>query len=40
MSQQQTKLAIRGDLLDFTADPGFGGTLSSKVRVMTPTIGC
>jgi guanine deaminase len=26
------RLAIRGDLLEVTADPGFGGTLSSKVR--------
>jgi guanine deaminase len=26
------KLAIRGDLLDITADPGFGGVGSSKVR--------
>ena len=27
-----TKVAIRGDLLDITADPGFGGVASSKVR--------
>jgi guanine deaminase len=26
------RLAIRGDLLEVTADPGFGGTPSSKVR--------
>jgi guanine deaminase len=26
------KLAIRGDLLDITADPGFGGVTSSRVR--------
>jgi guanine deaminase len=26
------KVAIRGDLLDITADPGFGGVASSKVR--------
>jgi len=27
-----TRLAIRGDLLDVTADPGFGGVASSTVR--------
>jgi guanine deaminase len=27
-----TRIAIRGDLLEVTADPGFGGTQSSKVR--------
>jgi guanine deaminase len=27
-----SKVAIRGDLLDITADPGFGGVASSKVR--------
>jgi guanine deaminase len=27
-----TRIAIRGDLLDITADPGFGGVGSSKVR--------
>jgi guanine deaminase len=26
------RIAIRGDLLEVTADPGFGGTASSKVR--------
>jgi guanine deaminase len=26
------RLAIRGDLLDITADPGFGGVVTSKVR--------
>jgi guanine deaminase len=27
-----SRIAIRGDLLEVTADPGFGGTQSSKVR--------
>jgi len=27
-----TRLALRGDLLEVTADPGFGGVASSKVR--------
>ena len=34
------KVAIRGDLLDFTADPGFGARRVAEACASVPTTGC